>query len=201
MCHSEQCMWKPEGSFGEPAVLYFGPSGPRDGTQVFGFGGKHLYQLSCLAGLLGESTLTPALVFSSRCFQQPLPPRFRHHPVFPSCHHWSNFVPEMSHVLRCHDSCPLQICILRGWETQCLDLTGSHDEPGWAYSPAGHWSTSPAHHRFWICAFKEELEKHDLCLDLTKSGYMGKCQVLGHKIFRTWRWVRELPQRPFDPVR
>lgn len=93
-------------------------------------------------------------------------------------HQWSNFVPEMSHVLQCPDSGPLQIRILRGGETQCLDLTGSHDEPGWAHSPVGHWSTSPAHSRFWICAFKEELERHDLCLDLTKSGYMGKRKSL-----------------------
>lgn len=91
-------------------------------------------------------------------------------------HPWSNFVLEMSHGLRCHDSRPWQKRILRGWETQCLDLTGSHDEPGWACSPVGHWSTSPSHYRFGICAFKDELEKHDLCLDLTKSGNMGKCK-------------------------
>ena len=121
MCHRAQCMWKPEGSFGEPAVLCFDHSGPRDGTQVFGFGGKRLYPLSRLAGLPGESTLTPAPVFSSHCFQQPLPPCFCHRPVFPSpssCHHWSNFVLEMPHVLRCHDSCPLQICILSAWTSQ-----------------------------------------------------------------------------------
>lgn len=78
------CMWKPEDSLGKPAVLYFDHSGPRDGAQVFGFGGKHLYQLSRLAGLLGESTLTPAPVFSFRRFQQPLPPCSRRHPVFSS---------------------------------------------------------------------------------------------------------------------
>lgn len=54
-------MWEP--------ILYFHLLGPRDGTQVTRFGGKHLYQWSHLAGGLPFSTspliaLISATVFS-----------------------------------------------------------------------------------------------------------------------------------------